>query len=467
VQNIRNAVRYKAYVDWNTHIDEPGNFIRAGRATADFSWESQNYLSRVSDLLLAYFCTNQYKALNMPDYNQLRELCKMESKLSTSVIDEFILHYAAKRNKVDQEFDEKLSRFRHAVKEMPSNWTGLVRAQYMGHRIFRHQGLITKYVNHSAIKDLSTTQQNYLRQVASHPWRFSFSKIEANPARDFYEMQDIFTEETFLLYSTSVNQILSKRPVILWFNLIGFNGDCWQTYGPVTGFQSFDADDIFFFATELNGSIDSESDLMKDVENNPVPYMMLMNGSAYPLVQSGGFEVVHVMSETNSPLFDTQALKKKFKLEYAEGVFKVSDEVLSEPPHFSELYYDEAREIILLSALTDWGYIEMSKKLNADGFNLPADPDIRLHLPMLTVINKLLKRNLGINPYSQLFKAKASPESEVRMEKLNKFMSLALPFINAGEEPDVSALAKKVGIDPEIAGDLLEKSMSRIKEMRK
>ncbi len=403
----------------------------------------------------------------MPDYNQLQELCKIESKLSSSVIDEFILHYAAQHDKVDQEFDKKLSRFRHAVKEMSPNWAGLVKAQYMAHRIFRHQGLITKYLNHSAIKALSAKQQNYLRQVAAYPWRFSFSKIEASPAIDFYEMQDIFTEDTFLLYSTSVTKVLSERSVILWFNLIGFNGDCWQTYGPITGFQSFDADDIFFFATELNGSIESESDLIKDVETNPVPYMMLVNGSLYPLVQSRGFEVVHVVSETDSPAFDTQALKKKFKIEYAEGVFKVSDEVLSEPPHFSELYYDEAREVILLSALTDWGYTEMAKKLNAGGFNLPVDPDIRLHLPMLIIIKKLLKRNVEINPYSEVFKAKTSPESEVMMEKLNKFMSLALPYINAGKEPDISALAEKVGIDPEIARDLLEKSMNRIKEMRK
>ena len=403
----------------------------------------------------------------MPDYNQLRELCKKGSKVSTVVIDEFILYYAAKRDKMDQEFDAKIFHFRHAEREMPSNWTGLIKAQYIGHRIFKQQGLITRYLNHAAIKDLDGEHQNYLRQMAAHPWRFSFSEIKANPASDFYEMQDIFTRETYLLYSTSVNQVLSERPVLIWFNLIGFNGNCWQTYGPVTGFQSFGADDIFFYASELNGSIESESDLMKDLENNPVPYMMLTTGSVYPLVQNGGFEILHVVSEINSTVFDMQTLKKKFRIGYAEGVFRLGDKIWSEPPHFSEAYYDEGRGIMLLSALTDRGYMEMAKKLNAHEFNLPADPDIRLHLPMLTVTNKLLKKDLQLNPYSRLFETKPSPGNESMMAKLNEFLSLALHDINAGKEPDINAMAKKIGIDPEIANDLFQKSINRINQLRK
>jgi hypothetical protein len=403
----------------------------------------------------------------MLDYTLLRELCDKASKVSKSVIDEFILYYAAKCDKLDKEFDMKLSRFRVIEKEMPANWRGLAKSQYIGHRIFKRQGLIKKYLNHSAIKTLDSAQQNYLRQMAAHAWRFSFSEIKATPASDFYEMQDIFTEETYLLYSTSVTQVLSERSVILWFNLIGFSGDCWQTYGPITGFQSFDADDIFFFATELNSSIQSESDLTKDLETDPVPYMMLTAGSAYPLVQSRGFEVLHVVSETSSSVFDMQKLTEKFKVEYAEGVFKVSDKVLSGPPHFSEVYYDEARQIILLSALTDRGYADMAKKLSTHGFEIPSDPDIRLHLPMLTVVNRLLKRNLQINPYSRLFESSPSPDNEVMMEKLNSFLSLALPEINAEKEPDINALAEKAEIDPEIARDLLQKSMKRIQQLRK
>ncbi len=403
----------------------------------------------------------------MPDYSQLREQCNKVSRISTAVIDDFIVYYAAKRDKLDQEFESRISRFRHAGKGMPSNWSGLIEAQYIGHRIFKQQGLIPKYLNHSAIKDLDAEQQDYLRQMAAHPWRFSFSKIKASPAPDFYEMQDVFTGDTYLLYSASVSQILSERPVLLWFNLIGFNDHCWQTYGPVTGFQSFEEDDIFFYATELDPKIESGDDLVKDLDNNPVPYIMLMTGSVYPLVKHGEFEVLQVTGENHSALFDAKALKKEFKLAYAEGVFKLSHKLWSEPPHFAEAYYEEERGIIFLNALTERGYLEMGACLNAYAFNLPVDPDIRLHLPMLTVIKNLLKKDPELNPYSRLFEIKPSAESDALMKKLNEFMMLALPYINEGKEPDIDALAKKTGVDPKIAREILQKSMGSIKKLRK
>ncbi|HZG23815.1 MAG TPA: hypothetical protein VEZ17_04505, partial [Chitinophagaceae bacterium] len=299
-----------------------------------------------------------------------------------------------------------------------------------GHRIFKQNGLIAKYLKHAAIKDLAPEEQNYLRQRAAHPWRFSFSEIKANPANDFYEMADVFTGHTYLLYSISTTQILSERPVLLWLNLIGFNGECWETYGPITGLQSFNADDIFFYATELDPSIESEVDLSKNLENNPVPYLMLMTGSVYPLVHHGDFEVLQVTSESHSAALDTQAIKKKFRLEYAEGVFKVSHDLWSEPPHFAEAYYEEDRGIMLLLALTDRGYLEMAQSLKVYGITFPVDPEIRLHLPMLTVIKDLLKKDVELNPYSRLFEVKSSAESDLVMKNLNEFLSRALPYIN-------------------------------------
>ena len=403
----------------------------------------------------------------MPEYYQLREMCNDVSRISKAVIDEFILYYAVKRDNLDQEFENRISRFRHTERGMPSDWIGMIKAQYIVHRIFKHHGLISKYLNNAAIKDLDTEQQNYLRQMACHSWRFSFSEIKANPAADFYEMEDVFTGNTYLLYSTSIGEILSERPVILWFNLIGFNDDCWQTYGPITGFQSFGADDIFFYATELNPSIESEADLLKDLENNPVPYMMLMSGSTYPLVQHGTFEVLQVTGENHSAIFDMQAMKKEFRIEYAEGVFKLSHEVWSESPHFAEGYYEEERRIIFLTALTDRGYLEMAKRLNTYKFNLPVDPDIRLHLPMLTVIKQLLKKDLVLNPYSHLFEVKPSTENELLMKNLNEFLLQAMPYINDGKQLNINALAKEKGIDPKIARDLLQKTIDKIKELRK
>jgi hypothetical protein len=86
---------------------------------------------------------------------------------------------------------------------------------------------------------------------------------------------------------------------------------------------------------------------------------------------------------------------------------------------------------------------------------------------MVHVIEKILKRKLLLNPYSQLFESKKSTESEAEMSKLNQLMALALPYINSGRQPDVAALAKEADVDPEVAKELLEQAMRRINELRK
>jgi hypothetical protein len=403
----------------------------------------------------------------MPDYNHLLDRCRYVNKISASLIDDFLVYYAARHDKVEREFETRISRFRDIEKEMPSNWKGLIKAQYIGQRIFKEGGLIHKYLNSAAIKARNDEEQEHLRIMAAYPWRFSFSEIRASPAPDFYEMEDVFTGDIFLLYSPSITRTLSEQSVLLWFNLIGYNGSCWQTYGPVISFQSFSSDDIFFYATELNPAIESDADLMADLDDNPVRYMVLACGSNYPLVVQQHYEVVQVTGEGTYTGFDVQALKKDFRVEYAEGVFKLSHEVWSELPHFAEAYYEEASGKILLFALTDRGYRELSALLIAHGIEIPTEPDVRLHIPMGIVIKKALKRTPDLNPYSRLFETRTSPESQEQMSKLNRFLALALPYINSGRQPDIAALAKEAGVDPEMAGAMLQNAMDKIDEMRK
>jgi len=95
-------------------------------------------------------------------------------------------------------------------------------------------------------------------------------------------MEDVFSDQEFLLYSPGVTKTLEDQSIILWFNLISFNGACWQSFGPIGTYKSFEPDDIFFFATELNPEIADEQELLANLEENPIPYMMLLSGGNYP-----------------------------------------------------------------------------------------------------------------------------------------------------------------------------------------
>lgn len=403
----------------------------------------------------------------MADYKSIREQFKKDRAISASVLDNFLIYYAAHKNKLDKEYEERVSRFSTALNNLPVELAGMLKSQYIAHRIFKEGGLIGKYLNHEAIRDLDEEQQNYLRKVAERPWRFSFSAIMDSPADGFYEMEDVFTGEDYLLYSGAVTRTLSEQPILLWLNLIVFNGKCWETYGPVTGFQSFEAEDIFFYSSILTTTLESEADLMEDLEENPVPYMMLVSSANYPLVRDADHEIVQVVGQQSCSLSEISALKNDFKVEYSQGIYKISHAEWSVAPHFAEAYYDEDNGQIFLTALTDQGYFEMANSLNEYPVNIPDEPDIRVHLPMIITIQNLIDKDFEFFKFNRFFEPAASSENDPLTGRLNELLELAIPYLNAGKEPDIDAMARQVGINPELARELLQHTMERYKEIRK
>ncbi|HNR08446.1 MAG TPA: hypothetical protein PKM27_14095 [Saprospiraceae bacterium] len=403
----------------------------------------------------------------MPDYEKLKRLCEEASSISRTVIDDFLVYYAAFRDKQDREFDVRIERFRAMEKKMPAAWTPSVKMQYIGHRLFKQGGLIHKYLRSEDLKNREAEELNFLQELSASPWKFSFSVILDHPAPDFYEMEDVFRGEQYLLYSPAVTQTLSDHPVSLWFNLIFYNGSCWQTYGPLTGLQSYGPDDIFFYATELNESIDSDEELLEDVEKNPVPYMMLMSGSTHPILLQSGYEAVLIKGEAPLTGFDFQTMKNDFRIQFDSGVFKLSHKTLSDPPHLAEVYYDEKESVLHASAMTDYGYHELIGCLNGYGIDFPIEPDIRIHPSLLDLIRKLLNKKVNLFPYNHLFEEKKSPESEEFLAKLNQVLSMALPEINAGRKPDAEALARKLDLDPETVRDILDNVIGRVDKLKK
>ena len=169
----------------------------------------------------------------MTDFKELKEKCDSNSKLSTDVIDNFLLHYAAAKDNLSREFDHKIALYKHVIQQTDKSWVNLMKSQYIIHKVFKADGLVRKYLNHSEIKRRPADHQEFLKQQSATPWRFSFSIITDNPAPDFYQMEDVFSGDSFLLYSRRATEILKEQSAMLWFNLIAFNGSCWQTFGPL------------------------------------------------------------------------------------------------------------------------------------------------------------------------------------------------------------------------------------------
>ncbi len=405
----------------------------------------------------------------MTDYTTLQDKCRNSSEMFSRMVEEFLFRNVVNHKKFTEEVKSRFAPYRHVTAEFKDGWLNMMMMQHLTHGILKKGGLLKGYLKHSAVQRLTGAELDYLQFLAEHPWRFSFSIITGNPTDNFYEMEDVFTDESFLIYSPGIGDILKERQVSLWFNLIGFNGGCWQSYGPIAAYQAFTSDDIFFYATELNPRkiIENNEDIMKDVENNPVPYMMLLSGSNYPLIVHKEDVTLQVMADYSMDEINTKGFEKDFTIEYSKNVYRFALKRWSGYPHFSAAFYDESRKVFRLYSMTDRGFSTLVDRLSKLGFDLEPEPEIRLTMAMGMTIHTILKMKILLNDYDSLFKKDEPAEEKENMDRLNHFLSLAIPEINAGRKPDTLSLARKAGVDEETANSILKHFMDKLDQMKK
>lgn len=402
----------------------------------------------------------------MIDYEKMKQECEKSLKLTDDLINGFIIPYGLDKDRIDRELKMRLGPYKHIVQKMPVEWNEIAGEQYIAHRILKNGGLLNKYLKHSALKRLTKDERQYLEQFTKYPWKFSFSKPVLNPHVDFYLMMDAFTDETYLLFSPGITNTLKEHYVSLWLNLIYYNGTCWQSFGPISPFLSFDPDDIFFFTTELNPDIETEEGLLANLEANPVPYMMLLSGANHPVVMHKKDKVVRITSEFNFNKINAPALKDNFKIEFAEGIYRFILKRWGGFPHFAEVYFDENEELLVLFAMTDRGYARLVGHLNGHGFDLPPEPDIRVKPAMLRTAGHILRKEIKLNMYEHLFDEETPAPGEDPLHNLNDFLFMYLEDFNAGKQPDIEKLAKQAQVDPENAKSIIREVMGTIDKMK-
>lgn len=401
------------------------------------------------------------------DFKSIRIHCDSNGSLSGKVIDDALMHFAARQENLEWEMEKCLARYQHITRDIHESWANRVKAQYIAHRLFKAGGLIKKYINHAELRRFSGQERIYLEWQLQHPWRYSFSVILNNPAKDFYRMEDVLSGETFLLYSQGTSHTLRQQDVILWLNLIAFNGYCWQTFGPLGAYTGFDGDDIFFYATELNPSLESEEDVMREIDANPIPFNMLVAGAALPRTFSRGVELILLSAEYDLDSFDTtSSLRSHFTIEYSNGVYKLSLMGWDELPHFSVAYYNEKKKVLQMSAMSEPGFDALASQLNASGYQVSHEAHVRVSPTMLTTAENILRKKIRLTPYESLFKVKPSPGAQADIDKLNQVLAMILPEVNAGRNPDIDMLAKQAGVDVELVRNVVNSAIQRINELR-
>jgi hypothetical protein len=390
------------------------------------------------------------------DYSSLIKKCKQLSDFSEPVLTD-LMYYAAERDKLSQRFDLLAKKHKKILGRLDTSNQSQFKTQYIIHELFKNKGLIHKYLNHSRIKALPRAEYDYLQAQAANPWRFAYWRIRNNPAPDFFEAEDIFTGEEFLLYSPAASSTLQRMNVVTFGGLISSNGDCYQTFGPLMGFSSFQADDIFFYAGELKPSIETIDDLSELITKDLFSFLLLSVYSAIPLVQHQGHEILFVLSTIDAEPFDMEAWKDAFRIEYSNEVFKMSLNRMEGFPHYACVYFDEQQEEMTLSAMTDFGYENLLSELTSLGIAAPAEPNIRLHISMKSAVQEITGRDPELLPFESYFSQEpAEREKSPELDALNGFLSELMPAINSKTDFNLDELISRTGADPVAAKKIYE-----------
>ena len=394
--------------------------------------------------------------LPMTNFEEIEKHCEENSAFTRNVIDGFLINYAAKNERLEPEMAAHLKRFKGVVDEIPEQYINFFLSEYIAHRIFRKGGFISKYLNLPRIKSLPKQELQQLEFQSRNPWRFSFANILNNPSNAFFEMEDILSGEQYLLYSPGMQATEHAQQQRLWFNLIAFNGKCWQTFGMIVPFRSFTADDIFFFATELNPQTESEETIMNDIESNPFPFFMLVTGSGIPVVVSRDHEMVICQSTYILDALPSEKLATEFSIAWNKNVYQLKLKMKSDMPHFAIAYYDEKKNELIRTAMTNDGFESLTKALSKAGLNLSNDADIVVSPGMQITAEKILNKKIALNSYEKLFDSVVNEEQSDELKRINHFIELALPFYNEQKEMNIQELAEQAGISMESAISIWE-----------
>lgn len=384
---------------------------------------------------------------------QIIEHCEKYSALQKRVFDNFLLEFVASKEGFSRMIFDLENKYKHVLREMPDRFKGLIAAQLIGGKIFQKHGLLSKYIAHPVVKQLPEDQLQLLLHYQQNPWKYVFSKIIDHPAKDFFQMLDMFTGEEFLVYSKGIESFYLQAKDALFFNLLSFNGKCWQTNGNIAYFQSFIPYDIFYFGITLEPSLDDDGDLIEYVYLNPYPFMLLYSGAEHPKMVAGGFNQLHCYSSIEVENLNLDDFRKEFKVEWNKGVYRFTHDELFEFPHHAKAYWDEKEGLFFCHALTEEGYEAQSIILNKYGLDFLPYPDMKVNFSMVVTIRDILKKNAGFLKYAQLF-GDTDKEIDPHMDNLNHFLQLLLPHLNAGTRPDLQKLAAQANLTLDEAEDL-------------
>ena len=402
------------------------------------------------------------------NYSSIENHCKAKAAVSASAIDRKIMYHAAARYGLDKKFDQELKKYPKVVKATDEAAINYMKAMYITKQIFGEKGLIHGYIEKGQLREYTDAEKTFLIEASQHAWKWSYAVIKENPSPNFFVMTDVFSDEEYLLYSPSMQNILVTERPEMWFNLIGFNGQCCQTFGMLYSFTSLTRNDIYYFATEVDRPVDTDQEILDIIDKTPIPFLLLYNFSRIPIVVSRDHVVRYFYSIEDCKEIPIDKFKKNFRIS-SHYPYLVMELLTHETfPHFARAIFNQDLEEIDLISMTSEGFHALQQALAAKGLLFSEAPQVIVSPEMKEIVKRILGREMDILMFSNIIEkaeakhllaqitkhpAKVDNEpddtddlEEATVAQINSFMGALIPIINTRKPVDIEALAKAHGL---------------------
>jgi hypothetical protein len=382
----------------------------------------------------------------MQNYQELTQYCLTTLNNCIEAIDQYVIPYFTDEPQFFEKSAKAIKKYIKQLDKVSDNSDKTVITSYMLYLIFRDAGYFQSYVSSYAFSQIPKSHSDFLRSITSTPWRASLATIIGNPEPDFLEMEDVLTGDKYLLFSPSIQNSKDIDNVRLCFNLIFFNGQCWQTYGSIGCFYAFSMDDIYFFARQLDPNVVDENDLLKLIHANSLPFFMLSFATNKSIRKHNTIEMVHCFATDIVKPVDLNILKQHFRIQYNKKVIQMFSIKWIRYPHSAYAYYDTKKCELVRLANTFEGFEAFTDELMDAGFYINPGFDECVSSVMFIWAQFIFDKNIQLGPdYKSLFSNMNLEDNYENSIPINIIFYELLEYHNAGESPDIKSIAMKYG----------------------
>jgi len=393
----------------------------------------------------------------------IRNLCGKTSDVLASV-EEQVLLWSVRKEKVLGAYNSFMRKKRSLSGELPERWHNMSSSQAAAGKVFCYPARLRKFL-HGSRDLLNAEQKQLLQEYIEEPWTYCAGFLKEALENDFYVLVDTENGEEMLLYSPAI-QNLYRSGARMYLMLLFFNGQCWQTFGPIHYYRGFQPYDFHYFAKQLSPQLYQANGLSATIANNPAAFMLLDVGTENPPFAHGDSILQICAHELSVQSFDPQRYRKHFEIEAKDDVLRCTLTGADNPLKNAAVFFDGGRKKLTVRATRIDLYHRIRDILLRD-FPLPEEPYWLASMNMYVVTSKILGKEIPANEYVEMFEAEEEPfsaEKQEHFDRLNAVLAEISRCRNQGIPYSPEQLAHKFGTDLDIvkqAESIVERTESK------